>query len=240
MNFFTHFVLHPLAGVAAVAALMVPAAHGDFALQFNRNNEVNTQAQTTVVFVPPQNVSHAIAIGQNGRVVLDGVTVTAVSNSTITVQSTWGSTVFTWIIDTNSSTDLFFRGGIGSSLSSITSGDVLNVIGTLNTTQSQPTIIATSLRDLSKERGKMNPRPNTYQGTLSAITSTAVPTSLTLNIGGTNYIVNVVATTAILSKNWITTTLSSFNVGDTVRVYGPLDGSASTTIDASVVRDASR
>jgi len=80
----------------------------------------------------------------------------------------------------------------------------------------------------------------TFEGKLQSIAGTTAPTTLSLEVGSTTaYTVNVPAGISILGKTWLVLPLSSFKVGDTVRVYGAVELNNNSTIDATIVRDAS-
>lgn len=81
----------------------------------------------------------------------------------------------------------------------------------------------------------------TFEGTLkSASASSSLPTTFVLTVGTTDFTVNVPLNISVLNKSWLTTPLSTFVVGDKVRVYGAVEAANTSVIDASVVRDTSR
>lgn len=81
----------------------------------------------------------------------------------------------------------------------------------------------------------------TFEGTLKSLTASATPpTTLVLTVGATDFSVNVPLGISIIGQNWLALPLSSFVVGDKVRVYGAVRPENTTIIDASIVRDASR
>ena len=67
--------------------------------------------------------------------------------------------------------------------------------------------------------------------------ATSSTSSFTAEFGGKDYKVNIAADTAVINKLWLKIPLTSFQVGDHVRVYGVVDGNE---IDATVVRNVSR
>lgn len=67
-----------------------------------------------------------------------------------------------------------------------------------------------------------------WRGTLTALSGTTLPATLSLQIGGTLYTVNVTSATVLDRKYNGTSTLDEFAIGDTLRVWGTLNG---TTID---------
>lgn len=73
-------------------------------------------------------------------------------------------------------------------------------------------------------------------GKVKAI-ATSSASSFTAEFGGKDYKVNIAVDTAVINKMWIKIPLTSFQVGDRIRVYGVVDGDE---IDATVVRNISR
>jgi hypothetical protein len=81
----------------------------------------------------------------------------------------------------------------------------------------------------------------TFEGTLKSVNSSlTLPTSIVLTVGKSDFTVNIPAGISVLNKNWLTTPLATYVVGDNVRVYGAVEPTNTSVIDASVVRDASR
>lgn len=93
--------------------------------------------------------------------------------------------------------------------------------------------------DIYQNTALLNKR--TFEGTLKSLSATtSLPTTLVLSVGNTDFTVNVPAGISIIGKNWLALPLSSFVVGDKVRVYGAVEAANTSIIDASIVRDASR
>ncbi len=74
------------------------------------------------------------------------------------------------------------------------------------------------------------------EGTIKSIAGTTAPTSMVVTIGGTDYTVNVATTTAVLNNSWVAVALSTYQVGNSVVVHGPVNG---TVIDATVLKNKS-
>lgn len=264
-----------------------------------------------------------VHINNNGKTLVRGAKVTAVSGSVITATTTFGTNVMTWTVNTTSATQFVRKFGGVSSTAEIQVGDFLSFSGMLSTSATGLTVDATIVKDWSiqarndsfkgtissidapnlsfvlasenrgnitiktsattqikkgnsvitfadlhvgdkvektdglynnltltltantvkikddQNQGNGTPNSQVFEGTLQTLAGTTTPTTLTLMIGGTSYTANVPTGISILNKNWLVTPLTTFQVGDTVRVYGALQ-SGTTTIDASVVRDASR
>lgn len=260
-------------------------------------------------------------INNDGSVILRGAKIVAISGSGITVTQTWGSYLSTWVINTDSSTELLRRYGATSSLAEFSIGDYVSVRGTLDTTKAVQSINAKTVRDysiqrenatfagtvlsidanaksfvlttekrgnqtvfvlpttvikqgsatttfsalavgqkISKAAGVWNNLTNsvqaekidiyqntallnkrTFEGTLKSVsTSSSLPATIVLTVGNADFTVNIPVGISVLSKNWLTTPLSTYVVGDKVRVYGAVDPTHTTVIDASVVRDTTR
>lgn len=178
-----------------------------------------------------------VHFNNDGKVIVRGAKVTSVSGSTINAAVAWGSYSLNWVVVTDATTKFIRKHGGASSVSEVSVGDFLSFQGHVDTTQSQATVKADIVKDWSlveKANAKMN-----MEGTLKSIAGTTTPTTLVLTIKGVDYTVNVPGGISILNKNWQIVSLSSFRIGDTVRVYGSLRTDSTATIDATVVRDTS-
>ncbi len=80
----------------------------------------------------------------------------------------------------------------------------------------------------------------TFEGTLTSTISATLPATFTFLSEGKTYTVNVPVGISILNKNWMQIPLSTFQVNDTIRVYGMIQASNTSVIDATVVRNATR
>lgn len=76
----------------------------------------------------------------------------------------------------------------------------------------------------------------TWRGTLTAMSGTTLPATLTLQVDTTSYTVNVAADSTLIRKFNGPSSLDEFAVGDDLRVWGTLAG---TTITATKVKDYS-
>ncbi len=127
------------------------------------------------------------------------------------------------------------KGNQAATFADITQGATISTVsGTWDTVNN--TLTAAKVRIYVNE-AVLNKR--TFEGTLQAIAGTTAPTTLTLQVGKTTYAVNVAANTTLITNKWNATTLSAMTTGNTVRVYGSVDPSNTTTINALVVRDVS-
>lgn len=187
-----------------------------------------------------------VAIGVNGKVLVRGAKVKAISGNTITAQVSWGSFVSEWKVDASNAKFLRYSGN-ASAISEVSVGDVISFSGALDTSVSNATVKTDIVKDWSLD-GQNSPRNGTLQGELKAMGGTTAPTTMTLEVKGKgnvsdddaigNFTVNIAANTAILNKNWGSLSLGNFEIGDSVRFYGLIN--ADNTANATVVRNVSR
>ncbi len=229
MNIFSNTVVQPMLGIALAGLIALTPAIG---LANNDNGNKSNTVQKIV--------SVDVSIN-NGRVNVNGAKVTAVSGNTITANTSWGSSNLIWNVKIGSSTIVKDARGKGKTpVTQIVAGDTINFKGSLDTGLSGLTVNATQVKDLTRNATDSSTEKHVFEGKLQALATTSLPTSFTLLINSINYTVNVPSNALILAKNWTAIALSSFVVGDTVRVFGSLQTSTSTVIDALVVRNASR
>ncbi len=77
--------------------------------------------------------------------------------------------------------------------------------------------------------------PKNFEGKLTRIESTSLPTTLVVTVGGVEYSVYLTSSTQILTKNKKPALLGRFVVGDTLRFYGAVKESDKTLADQLVV-----
>lgn len=257
-----------------------------------------------------------VHINDNGKVLVRGAKVTAVSGTTITAETLFAGSSISWVVDASATPKVIRRYGGNSSVSEIAIGDFISFNGTLSATGAW-NVKATSLKDwsiqvknssfsgtissitgtsfvLGTESGKsvtvntdvntkithgdqtvafsslvvgdkvvkteglynnntstlqaktvklyVDPILNkrTFEGKLDSAIGSLPPTTFSFSSEGKTYTVNVPAGISILNKNWLQIPLTSFVQGDTVRIYGQIQASNTSMIDATVVRNASR
>ncbi len=257
-----------------------------------------------------------VHINDNGKVLVRGAKVTAISGTTISAETLFAGSSISWVVDASATPKVIRRYGGNSSLSEIAIGDLISFNGTLTATGAW-NVKATSLKDwsiqvknssfsgtiasisgssfvLNIENGKSvsvntdantkitrgdttiafatlavgdkvtkteglynnntntltaktiklstNPILNkrTFEGKLQSAIVAGLPTSFSFLSEGKTYTVNVPAGISILNKNWLQIPLTNFQVNDTVRVYGQVQSSNTSIIDATVVRNATR
>ena len=130
-------------------------------------------------------------------------------------------------VNTTSATQIT-KGNLAGVFADITVGAKVSTTGIFNN--------LTNVLDASKVNVKiLQPEAMTKEGTIKSIAGTTAPTTLVLTSGGTDYTVRIVATTSILTNNWLNSTLTNFVIGNNIRVYGIVN--ADNTIDATVIRN---
>jgi hypothetical protein len=229
-------------GTAGILGLMIATA--PLSLAFARENEPGDdrgkgkdRSEEVRSSLSKSNNEREVQIRNNGSVTLKGAQVTAVSSSTITAQTALGNAILSWTITTSGSTQFLNKKSQTIALADIVVGDEINLNGTM-ASGSALTVNATVVRDVTKvQNTPVSSVRDTFQGSLVSLVGTSTPTTMTLNIGGTNYTVNIPSTAIVLSNAWLPVSLSTFVNGDTVRIFGTM---SSTTINALVVRNATR
>ena len=226
------------AAIATIAvALMVGGAGSALADNASMSVSATTSPAATMVMLPvPANAKATVVdIGANGNVLLRG-TIDSVAANSLTVKS-WGGD---WTVNIPSSATLMPT----TDMTQFSVGDFVGVTGTVDSSSSW-TVSATLVRDwtvqgqVKTNKTEVNATmkassPKNWQGTISNINTSS--NSFTLTIGSAAYTVNLVSDVKVLNQKFITLALSKINSGDTVRVWGTLDG---TTVTAYIVRDIS-
>jgi hypothetical protein len=80
-------------------------------------------------------------------------------------------------------------------------------------------------------------KPKTFEGVISSIAGNTLPTSLSIKISGQIYTVYLNNNSSVLNKEKKATTLSRFEEGDKVRLYGAIREADELLIDAEVIRN---
>lgn len=176
-----------------------------------------------------------VHIFDNGKVLVRGAKITAISGNTISASNTWNSVVLNWTVHTDSSTNLLRRFDGNAQMSDFSVGDFISFSGDLVQTGTSLTVNAKVVKDWSVQKTKAQAK--VFEGTLKAISGTVAPITFTLTLSGNQDVtVNVPVGISVLNRNWMIVGLSSFQTGDKVRVWGAREGN---TIEASVVRNVS-
>lgn len=191
-------------------------------------------------FADKRDKETGVEIKNDGTAVLRGAKVTAISGSTLTITETLGTTTLSWTVTTTGTTKFEAKNGTTIALGDIAIGDTVTVKGPL-VSGSSLALTATLVRDITKVPTP-TPAANSqqiFEGTLSVLPGASLPTTLTLTLGATAQVVNLSASTTVLNTAWAPVTLSTFQTGDRVRVFGYIP-TGSTAVTALVVRNVTR
>ncbi len=218
---------------ALMAALIVPA----YADDDNGKGKGNDDEFKLAKEVKAIGSMLEVHVTDRGNVLVRGAKVTAISGNTISAATTWGSASMTWNIVTDSNTEFVRRGG-KSSISEISVGDLVSFQGMLQTGVASPlTVQAKIVKNWTVL--KPAPAPMTLEGKIKTPpAASSTPTTMVATFKDRDYTVNIAADTSVLNVFWLRIPLTSLKAGDNVRIYG-LVNSASSTIDATVIRDTS-
>ena len=161
MNFFYDHLVHGFVGLAAMASVGLGGsvvaqqvqAHAEGQVKVHVDSKVGTdkadkrehkEAKHTIVAPKPVDV----IIGANGRVLVHGATVTAVSSTSVNAKSSIGVSVINWAVNTDSA-KIVAKGGGTTTLGTIAIGDTVNFAGKLSST-SAFTVNASLLQDKTR------------------------------------------------------------------------------------------
>ncbi len=170
-----------------------------------------------------------IRIQGNGKTLVRGAEVTAVSGTTITAKTLFGgSSGLSWTVKTNSETDFITRAGADATLSSITVGDIISFSGAIDTTTSALTVNADVVKDWAvPPKGKA-----TMLGVASGVQTNG--TFTLTNEKGVFVTVTTASTTVVMKGSGAVATTTVAN-GNTVRVTGTYTLSTKTLAAERIV-----
>lgn len=141
-----------LLGIMAGATLLASFAAvlpGALAKDGGDNNEQKTRQELKAV-----GSTLEIHIFDNGKVLVRGAKVTAVSGNTVSATTAWSSTSIAWTVATDGSTEFVRRSSGQSGVSEITVGDYISFNGDLVATGSGFTVNASVLKNWSTQQKK--------------------------------------------------------------------------------------
>jgi hypothetical protein len=170
-----------------------------------------------------------VHINDDGKVLVRGARVTAISASGLTANVSWGSSTIAWTVNTNSSTELIRRFGAMSSISEVQVGDYVSFQGPLDTTVAAPTVTAKALKDWSIQRKNAS-----FGGTITSINSTNKSFVLATPERG-NITVNTVASTTI-TQGSTTVPFTSLTVGKAVKEVKGLLNNLTMVLVADMIK----
>lgn len=209
-------VLYGSLGALAVAGLLAAGALA--------------QSPADMRDVPPL----LINIDHLGRVLVRGAVVTAVAStstpSTITVTTTKDSMNFTWIVQTDGSTEFIRQQGSRGSIAEVAVGHIISFEGTL-VAASQLTVKARVIRNWSVRKTESN-----QFGQVLSVSSAAKSFVLKADERERGNITVLTSdATKFMKGEKATTTFATLKAGDLVQIHGIWDRNANT-IQASMVK----
>ncbi len=121
-----------------------------------------------------------VHINDNGKTLVRGAKVTAVSGNTITATTAWGSVSMAWTVNTNAGTEFVRKAGGASNISEVSVGDFISFYGMLVTTTSGFTVNADIVKDWSVQAIS-----GSFNGTVQSVNVSANSFVLASNERGT-------------------------------------------------------
>lgn len=161
-----------------------------------------------------------VIISDNGRAVVRGAEVTAVSDSTISARTSWGAAALTWTVRTDGDTDYVHKNGSSASRGDMNVGDYISFSGTIDGDAGTFTVDADAVKNWSDE------------ATFAVITGTVT------DVNGDSFTLRTkkdaeVEVTTDGNTNFTGGSIADIDVGDTVVASGSYDASGS--LDATKV-----
>jgi len=92
----------------------------------------------------------SIDVGANGNALVRGAEVTAVTDSEVKAETSWGSTVLNWVVKTDAETEYAGKDGKEMARGDIAVGDTISFRGTLDQTVSSLVVKAKVVKDWTK------------------------------------------------------------------------------------------
>ncbi len=93
-----------------------------------------------------------VIISDNGRVLVRGAEITAVTDSTITARSEWGQSALTWTVRTDGDTHFVEKKGSSMELADLEDGDFVSFSGTLDADAETFTVDADTVKNWSEDQ----------------------------------------------------------------------------------------
>lgn len=170
-----------------------------------------------------------VHISDNGKVLVRGAKVTAVSGSIISASTSWGVASLAWTVNVMTDSQLIKRSGGRSLMSEIVVGDFISFQGTLVTTSATPIIVnATTVKDWSIQKTN-----TTLSGTVKTVDAVGLKFVLASSKNGDVTVNTSSATT--FKKGDVASVFADAVVGAKVSVKGLFD-SQSKVMTASEVK----
>lgn len=177
-----------------------------------------------------------VNIEENGKALVRGAKVTAVSGNVISATTAWGAMNLNWTVNVTSSTKFVRKFNGAGVIADVKVGDMLSFNGEVaGGTATAITVDAKVVKNWSVV--KQNVRSK-IEGAVKSVASGTAPTTLVVTSEGQDYTVSVATTTSVVNDAWAPVTLSTFVVGNKVTAYGVVDTTAKT-VAATVLKNES-
>lgn len=130
----------------------------------------------------------SVDVGANGAALVRGAEVTAVSDSEVKAETSWGGAVLSWVVKTDSNTEYLGTNGTSVARNEITVGDTISFRGVIDQALSGLTVKAKVVKDWSKMKAQekfsgkvtsINSSLNSFVVTHGTSTTTVETTSAT-------------------------------------------------------------
>jgi hypothetical protein len=108
----------------------------------------------------------SVDVGASGNALVRGAEVTAVSESEVKAETSWGDAVLNWVVKTDADTEYVGKNGKDIARADIAVGDTISFRGTLDQAITALTVKAKVVKDWSKTEAKTK-----LNGTVSSINS---------------------------------------------------------------------
>ena len=178
----------------------------------------NTDADTTSLLADRSVPATTVSIGNGGKVLVRGATVTGVSGSTITAKSAWGQSTLVWSVLTASTTS-FVGKDSQHTLASVVVGDTISFNGSLDTTVAGLVVRAKTVRDWSAT----GVETTTIIGTVGTISTSTQSFVLATPAHGSITVTTSASTT--FQKSGSASSFSAITTGSSVVAQGNYDAS---------------
>ena len=167
-----------------------------------------------------------VHIADDGKVVVRGAKVTAISGNTISASTVWGLTTLSWTITSDAFTHFLRHSGGQSALSEISVGDFVSFQGQMITTGANLSVTATVIKNWSVQKKNVSfiGKVITF-GTNTFLMGTDEHGLITVNVAGA----------VPVSKDSTTASFATIHIGDKVSVGGVFD-EVSKILTASKVK----
>jgi len=168
-----------------------------------------------------------VHISDNGKVLVRGAKVSAVSSSSITASNSWGSAVITWTVTPSTNAQFVRRFGGASALNEIQVGDFVSFSGDIDSSMASLNVKAAIIKDWSLQERQV------FSGTVKSIDAANSAFVLTTSHGDINV---KMAANATITKGGSTAAFADIQVGARLTDVRGVYNSASNTLMADSVK----